>query len=195
MERNIVTALTSEKKNTEKKDEQPLNNSNVQPKEQCQAGYTTGEMMIHNIPLLIMYALGIILISFLNFWFGIIFIFYFIVSNYIFMLKICSYCPHYGSRSSLCGYGLLTKYITTKKKIKGFKVQFKRYIAVLFPEWFLPLIVGIFLLIRSFDWLILVLLIVFIIIAFGVVLYVSKSKSCDTCKLKGACPWSSICGN
>jgi hypothetical protein len=111
------------------------------------------------------------------------------------MLKICAYCPHYGSRSSLCGYGLLTKFITSKKRPKEFKKQFKRYIAVLFIDWFLPVIIGIIILLQSFSWFVLILLIIFIIDAFGIVLYVSKSSSCDTCKLKGQCPWSSICGN
>ena len=182
-------------KSENEKEPQTNSSLNVQPKLECREGYTTGQMFVHNIPLLSMYVLGTIIIGFLNIWIALIFILYLILSNYIFMLKICAYCPHYGSRSSLCGYGLLTKFVTTKKKPKEFRKQFKRFIAVLFPDWFLPLIIGIYLLLQSFDWLTLLLLIIFIIIAFGAVLYVSRSKSCKSCKLKGACPWSSICGN
>jgi hypothetical protein len=39
----------------------------------------------------------------------------------------------------------------------------------------------------------LILFIAFILIAFVGVLYVSKSDSCDTCKLKDDCPWMKLC--
>lgn len=160
----------------------------------CQTGFTSTQILTHNIPLLCMYIVGTIIVGFLCIYCAIAFIIYIIISNIVFMVTICAYCPHYGTRSSLCGYGLLTKNFTTRKRPREFKRQFKKYIAVLFPIWFVPLLIGIYLLIFSFDWIVLIILIFYIILAFGVVLYVSRSKSCKTCKHRDQCPWNSICG-
>jgi hypothetical protein len=176
-------------------EQQKENSIKKSKKPTCRSDYSSAQILTHNIPLLSMYALGIIILSFIHILMGLGFLFYLIISNYLFMVLICAYCPHYGSKTALCGYGLLTKYLTQHKPPREFKVQFKRFIIVLFPDWFAPLFVGIYLLINEFNWLILILLIVFVIDAFGVVLYVSRSQSCKTCKLKGQCPWSSICGN
>jgi hypothetical protein len=140
-----------------------------------------------------MFVVGVIITTLFNLYFAIGFTIYIVVSNLIFISTICAYCPHYGSRNSLCGYGLVSKRITQRKSPKGFNRAFKRNIAVLFPDWFLPVVVGGYMLWDSFDMVILVLLIVFILIAFVGVLYVSKSKSCDSCKLKKNCPWMSLC--
>ena len=82
---------------------------------ECEDGYTTGQILQHNIPLFSMYVIGSILVAYLNIYFAIIFIIYLPISNYIFMVYICAYCPHYGKRSSLCGYGLVTKYLRKKE--------------------------------------------------------------------------------
>ena len=109
------------------------------------------------------------------------------------MVFICAYCPHYGTRTSNCGYGLVTKRLVKRKSARRFKTAFKRSIIVLFPNWFAPLIIGIYILWLSFNFVFLILLIIFILIAFIGVLYVSKSKSCNTCKLRKNCPWMSLC--
>jgi hypothetical protein len=159
----------------------------------CRDEYTNSQIIIHNIPLISMYILGTIIIYFFNLFFAMAFIIYLIISNVLFMVLICTYCPHYGSRTSLCGYGLVSKRLASRKRVREFSKAFKRYIAVLFPNWFAPLFVGIYLLWISFEWIMLILLIAFILIAFIGVLYVSKSESCNTCRLKNNCPWMSIC--
>lgn len=166
--------------------------ANSQGKKGRVSGYTNAQILKHNIPLFIMYTLGVILVAFFNIFFAIIFLIYIPISNVIFMAYICAYCPHYGARSSLCGYGLATKYVTKRKNPREFKTKFKQFIAVLFPEWFVPVIVGIYLLYISFDWLVLVLLIIFIVIAFIIIPFDSRSKSCETCKHRDQCPWMSI---
>jgi hypothetical protein len=180
----------------ESKNDLPKERSNQHTKssEQCDEGYSTGQILLHNIPLFSMYVIGSILVAYLNIYFAIIFIIYLPISNYFFMVYICAYCPHYGKRSSLCGYGLVTKYFSEKKRPREFKSHFKRYIAVLFPDWFVPLIAAIIVLVYSFDWLVLILLIIFIIVGFIIVPFGSKSTSCKTCKLRDQCPWMSICG-
>jgi len=155
----------------------------------CPRQYTLSQILIHNIPLFSMYVLGTVLIAIFNILIAVIFIIYLIVSNYLFLSLICAYCPHYGTRTSLCGYALVAKHVTTRKSARGFKSNFRKYIGVIFPNWFFPLIIGIFLIYISFNWIILILLIVFIIIAFIGVPYLSKSKSCTTCKLRNNCPW------
>lgn len=159
----------------------------------CREQYSNAQMLVHNIPLLSMYVLGTILIAFFHIYLAIFFIIYLLFSNYLFMILICGFCPHYGTRTSICGYGLLAKKVTKRKSIKGFRRSFLRNIVVIFPNWFLPFFVGIYLLYLNFTLLILILLIVFSVIGFAVVPLVSKSKSCDTCKLRKTCPWMSLC--
>lgn len=159
----------------------------------CRDEYTNSQILTHNIPLISMYILGTGIIYFFNLFFALGFIIYLIISNVLFIVLICTYCPHYGSRTSLCGYGLVAKRLAARKRVREFSKAFKRYIVVLFPNWFAPLLVGVYLLLTSFNWIILILLIVFILVAFIGVIYVSKSKSCNTCRLKNNCPWMSIC--
>jgi hypothetical protein len=161
----------------------------------CKKEYSNTQILIHNIPLLSMFTLGALISGYVNLYLGIGYIIATIIGNYLFIILICAYCPHYGSKTALCGYGLITKYLAEHRRPSEFKSQFKKYIAVLFPPWFVPLIAGIIYLIYSFDWVVLILLIIFIILAFGVVLYVSFTQSCKTCKLKNSCPWRAICGN
>ena len=159
----------------------------------CREQYSNAQMMVHNIPLLSMYVLGTILIWFFNFYLTILFIIYLVISNYLFMILICGFCPHYGTRSSICGYGLLAKKVTKRKSVREFRSSFLKNIAVIFPNWFLPFFIGIYLLYIDFSILILVLLIVFAVVGFAVVPYISKSKSCNSCKLRKTCPWMSLC--
>ncbi len=187
MKRDNDTELTN--RNQAIKDKSNKRPSNLA----CREGYSNGQILVHNIPLLTMYILGTIIILILNLFLAIIFILYLILNNYLFMVLICAYCPHYGTRSSLCGYGLLTKSLTTRKSPREFKRNIKRFIVVIFPNWFAPLITGIYLLWISFDWVVLVLYIIFIIVGFVGVPYISKSKACDTCKLRKNCPWMSLC--
>ncbi len=161
----------------------------------CKTGFSTTQILVHNIPLFSMYVIGTFIIGIYCLYCSIGFIFYIIFSNIVFMITICAYCPHYGSNTSLCGYGLITKYFTTRKRPKEFKAQFKKFIIVLFPVWFVPLIVGLILIYNSFTLLNSVLLIIYIIVAFGIVLIVSRSESCKTCKHREQCPWNKICGN
>jgi len=159
----------------------------------CGYEYTNYKIITHNIPLISMYILGTGIIYFLDLLFALGFIIYLIISNVLFMVLICTYCPHYGSRTSLCGYGLVAKQLAARKSVREFSKAFKHYIAVLFPNWFAPLLIGIYLLWTSFSWIMLIMLIVFILLAFIGVLYISKSKSCNTCRLRNNCPWMSIC--
>jgi hypothetical protein len=154
--------------------------------------YTNAQMLVHNMPLLTMFVLGVILTVFFSIYLAIFFIIYLIISNYLYMALICGYCHHYGTRTSLCGYGLLAKRITKRKSYKEFGSNFKKYIAVMFPNWFLPFIVGIYVLYLSFDWIILIILIIFSVIGFAVVPYFSKTESCETCKIRDSCPWMSL---
>jgi len=156
--------------------------------------YTNSQMIIHNFPLLLMYVLGSILVAYLNLFFAIIFIVYIIISNILFMVHICVFCPHYGTRTSQCGYGLATKYFAKRKSLKEFNKNFKKYIAVLFPDWFVPTIIGFYLLIITFDWIVVIILIIFMVIGFGVIPFGSRSK-CKSCKHRKQCPWMDISGN
>jgi len=154
--------------------------------------YSMGQILVHNIPLFIMYVLGTILVAFLNIFVAFGYIIYIFIGLSLFMVNICVYCPHYGKQSSLCGYGIIVKRLAKRKNPREFQSNFKRFIAVLFPIWFIPLIVGIYLLIINFNWLVLGIFIIFIIIGFIIVPFYSRSKACKECKHRDQCPWMNL---
>lgn len=178
-------SVTKKNQNTQKKSKN---------KDQQIKGYSNSQILRHNIPLFIMFAVGIIIVGIFNIIGSILFAVYLPIGNYLFMTKICAFCPHYGNRSSLCGYGLITKHFTRRKNLHEFKSSFRRYVGVLFPFWFVPLIIGIYLLYVSFDWVVLILFIIFIVVAFVIVPFGSRSTSCKTCKHRDQCPWMSLSG-
>lgn len=119
-------------------------------------------------------------------------VFYVIVTAagmFWFWAKICTHCWGYGSKACHSGYGLVSSKFFKKTSEKNFKRAFKRNIWSVALQWFIPLIGGIYSIIKRFDLLLFLLLIVFVFIAFVYIPIISKNKHCNRCPQKDDCPW------
>jgi len=73
--------------------------------------------------------------------------------------------------------------------MERFSEKFKKHIPVIMPLWFIPVLVGVPLVIRSFSWTIFVLLVVFALEAFVILPLVSSKHGCKGCPQNNSCPW------
>lgn len=118
-----------------------------------------------------------------------LYILYGLVGSLWIILFLCPYCRRYGSRSCPSGYGLISARLRKRRDFGRFAEKFKKHIPVIVPLWFIPPIAGIIIEIIHFDWLLLVLLVVFAIDAFIILPMSSKKHSCKTCPQRNECPW------
>jgi len=102
---------------------------------------------------------------------------------------VCPFCRYYDTRSCPCGYGQIAPLLRTKNSTECFSDKFKKHIPVIVPLWFIPLLVGVPVMIRTFSWATLALLILFSLDAFVVLPLVSTKHGCKECPQKESCPW------
>lgn len=152
-------------------------------------------MIMHNLPEFIMYVLGAIIMSYLGLKVLIIFVVYTVFSTLWFMRFICTYCPHYDKLKCPSGYAMVAAKLFKKRNMSKFHTMFKRHIVVVFPTWFVPVIAGIYLLIIELTIEVIVLLIIFILDAFIILPWASRTYGCNHCELKDKCPWMGGFGN
>jgi hypothetical protein len=105
------------------------------------------------------------------------------------MIFVCPYCSFWNTTSCPCGYGRIAARLRDKKDGNRFKEKFKKHVPVIAPLWFIPALVGIFLVASSFSWLLLALIVAFAIDAFIVLPVVSTKHGCVDCPQKDSCPW------
>jgi hypothetical protein len=72
---------------------------------------------------------------------------------------------------------------------KSFKRVFKRNIWIVVPNWFIPFIIAIYLLITQYTIDILIFAISFSLIGFVIIPVISKQVGCKNCEIKEDCPW------
>ena len=151
---------------------------------------TLGERLVENGPMLTMWVLGAIILSFFGWLASLTYIVFCIFSVIWFIRFICTYCVN--SRTGYCesGLGNIGHTLFAPKPPRFFRQQFSRNIAIQFPIWFVPPIVAIYALVQQFSYAMLLLLIIFCIIAFVVLPYESKQKVCDDCPMRYSCPWT-----
>jgi hypothetical protein len=80
-------------------------------------------------------------------------------------------------------------WIAERKPGNRFNEKFKRHIPVIVPLWLIPVLAGVPLIIRTFSWPLLVLLVVFSIDAFVILPLFSRQHGCKECPQKDSCPW------
>lgn len=157
--------------------------------------YSHTQELINNIPYIAMTVLGatIFVVGFENAAWGWIvasaYLFYSVVGAFWIMIFVCPYCERINTRNCPCGYGRIAARFREKKDIDQFKEKFKKHIPVLVPLWFIPVLVGILLAVRSFSWTLLVLLAVFAVDAFIILPLFSKKRGCTDCPQQDSCPW------
>jgi len=149
-------------------------------------------VLLDNIPTLILFTLGILIINELSTISAIVFGFYALFSVVWFWAKICPYCHHYNTLTCPCGYGVISSRFFKMGTGKSFKKVFRRNIGIQFPNWFVPLAVAIYLIYSDYTQQILVFSIFFVIVGFVIIPLVSKLVGCKNCEIKEDCPWMTI---
>jgi hypothetical protein len=120
---------------------------------------------------------------------AIFFVLWGIIGTIWFIIFICPYCHFFDTRACPCGYGQLAAKVTTLKDGDRFNVKFKKHISIIFPLWFIPVIIGSYALFIDFSNLILFLIILFIINSYIILPLVSRQYGCAHCPQKDTCPW------
>jgi hypothetical protein len=157
--------------------------------------YSHAQELINNIPYLTMTVLGtiIFLVGFgISTWGLVTAVTYFaygLVGALWIMIFVCPYCRYFDTRSCPCGYGWIAVKFRKKEPFECFSDKFRKHIPVIVPLWFIPILAGIPLIIRSFSWMMLTLLVVFSLVAFVILPLVSTKHGCRECPQKDSCPW------
>jgi hypothetical protein len=102
---------------------------------------------------------------------------------------LCPYCLNYGRRSCPSGYGIISAKLREKGDAALFSRKFKQHIPVIVPLWLIPLVIGGVVAVKSFSWLLAILLGVFVLNSFVILPLLSKSHGCKHCPQRAACPW------
>ena len=149
-------------------------------------------VLLDNIPTLFLFILGYLIINQLSTSVAVLFAIYASGSVIWFWAKICPYCHHYGTHACPCGYGAISSRLFKKKDSRSFQRVFKRNIFIVFPNWFVPLGVAIYLLVADYTRNILILTVLFTFIGFLIIPIISKLGGCKNCEIKEECPWMTI---
>ncbi|OGM09578.1 hypothetical protein A2Z67_01410 [Candidatus Woesebacteria bacterium RBG_13_36_22] len=146
-------------------------------------------VLLDNIPTLLLFILGFLIINQISTIGAIIYGSYAIFSVIWFWAKICPYCHHYDTHACPCGYGIISPLLFKKKETLSFRKVFKRNLLIVFPNWFVPIGIAGYLLITHYTKNILILTIIFSIIGFIIIPLISKLVGCKNCEIKEECPW------
>ena len=120
-----------------------------------------------------------------------IYAFYGIVSTLVVAGFVCPHCGFYGTRACSSGYGLLSALIRKRADRSRFPRQFKTFIPMIAPLWFLPPVLAGLDLYYRFDARLLAFVIIFSINSFILLPLLANKENCDHCAQKRNCPWKS----
>ena len=171
------------------------NDSRVHEDGQPLREYSHATELINNLPYLAMIVLGtaVLVVAFGGSVWGWIgggaYLTYGIAGALWIIVFVCPYCRYWDTRACPCGYGRIAAKLRERKAADRFNEKFKKHIPVIVPLWLIPVLTGAALVIHSFSWVLLVLLITFVLNAFVVLPLLSVKHGCRGCPQKGACPW------
>ena len=157
--------------------------------------YSCAQELANNAPYAAMTVLGaaIFIVGFADPAWGWIaasaYVMYSVAGVFWIMIFLCPYCPRWNMGSCPCGYGRIAAKLREKKDDNRFKEKFKKHIPVIVPLWFVPILFGAAVVVRSFSWPLLVLLAVFALEAFIVLPLFSAKHGCAECPQRDSCPW------
>ncbi|OFY25906.1 MAG: hypothetical protein A2X01_03875 [Bacteroidetes bacterium GWF2_35_48] len=149
-------------------------------------------VLLDNIPTLILFVLGTILVCQISTIGAVIFGAYSLFSVVFFWAKICPFCHHYNTLACPCGYGVISAKLFKKRNDKTFKKVFKQNIGIVFPNWIVPFSIAIYLLVTQYTNELFILTIAFSLIGFVVIPLISKFVGCKNCEIKEDCPWMKV---
>ncbi len=139
------------------------------------------DILRENALQLVMYALGAILAG-LAWWpLAPAYIVLCVISNMLYMARVCPYCGHYQLGTCPAGFDILSGKHYRAKVGKTFGSEFRNNVYVMVPGWFLPPLIAAWLLFWDFSWPVLGLGIAFCLIGFWW-LPESSKKHCQGCE-------------
>jgi len=157
--------------------------------------YTGGETLLHNLPYILMTALGaaVLLLSLSGSVWAYVtaagYVFYGLLGAVWIMIFVCPFCRFWGTDACPCGYGKIAAKIRNRQPEDRFGEKFKKHIPVIVPLWFLPLLATVPALIRGFNWGLVILLVAFMVDAFLILPLLSTQHGCRDCPQRQTCPW------
>ena len=146
-------------------------------------------VFLDNIPTLILFVLGAVIVYQVSTIGAVVFVVYALFSVVYFWARICPFCHHYNTLACPCGYGAISAKLFKKQQDKSFKKVFRQNILIVFPNWFVPFAIAIYLLATRYTIEILILTIAFSLIGFVVIPLISRFVGCKNCEIKEDCPW------
>lgn len=146
-------------------------------------------VLLDNIPTLILFILGYLIINQLSTIAAIVFAVYALFSIVWFWAIICPFCHHYNTLACPCGYGAVSARIFKRRSYKSFRKVFRQNIGIVFPNWFVPFAIAIYLLATGYSDKLLVLTISFSLTGFVIIPVISKLVGCKNCEIREDCPW------
>jgi hypothetical protein len=149
-------------------------------------------VLLDNFPTVFLFILGFLIIQLISTFAAILYAVYAGFSVVWFWARICPSCHHYKTYACPCGYGTISSLLFSRKDPGSFQKVFKRNLPVVFPNWFIPFAVGIYLLFTGYSCKVLVLMLLFSVIGFGIIPLISKLVGCKSCKIKEDCPWMTM---
>jgi len=147
-------------------------------------------VLLDNVPTMGLIFLGTLILAPISLVFAGAYLVYSIFSIVWVWAKICPACHYYGTCACPCGYGTISaRFFKPSTGNQNFAAVFKRHIVVVFPNWFVPLFAGIFLLVFHFSGQLLLYFILFTVTGFIIIPGISKWVGCRNCTNKANCPW------
>ncbi len=157
--------------------------------------YSYTQQIVNNLPYAAMTLLGgaIFITRFANpVWEWVCasaYVIYSVAGAFWIIVFLCPYCERHGTMCCPCGYGRIAARLRPKADVSLFREKFKKHILVIVPLWFIPVIAGVVFAVRSFSWLMVILLVAFALVSFVFLPLFSKRHSCGNCPQKESCPW------
>ena len=148
-------------------------------------------ILVDNAPTFVMFLLGAVVVWKIGAAYSLLYLIYCCLSIILFWRLICPWCHHFGTLECPCGYGRIAPRFFNKRNGKEFKKVFRHNIGILFPCWFIPLGIGIYLLWKEFSLNLLYLFLSFCLVGFVLIPAISRFVGCKNCRLKADCPWMS----
>jgi hypothetical protein len=168
-----------------------IENADCSIHNECERVVPAWLVLLDNIPTLIMFILGAMIVG--SIWrpLAILMLLYNISTIVLFWGLICRHCHHFGTRACPCGYGMIAAKYFRKRDGENFRKIFKRNIAIMYPCWFIPSGVGIYLLCKGAPKGFVLLFIAFAAVGYILIPAISKFVGCKGCELRKDCPWMS----
>jgi len=160
--------------------------------------YSSAQEFVNNIPYVAMMVLGaaVFVLGFHDSAWGLMaaasYLAYGLAGAFWIMMFVCPYCKYWDSKSCPCGYGRMSARFREKSPVECFAEKFKKHIPVIVPLWFVPVLAGLPVVVYSFSWMLLVLLVVFALDAFIILPLISTKHGCKECPQKELCPWMNL---